>query len=126
MPRGSRSSARRALGQAPPRNLPLRLCRLRQPQISLRETYPMSTHLRAPLPLFWPFRPARSASSGVETLDDGRRKYWVKHDVLKNVTPRMLAWWFGHFADDDVEIHGRWFSRYRLWHPLDHVYARYV
>jgi DAPG hydrolase PhiG domain len=67
-----------------------------------------------------------SASAGAETLNDGREKYWVKHDVLKNVTPQMLAWWFGHFADGDVEIQGRRFPRYRVWHPLDHVYAHYV
>jgi len=86
----------------------------------------MSTHLPEPLPLFWQFKPVSSASAGVETLNDGRKKYWVKHDVLKNVTPQMLAWWFGHFGDGDVEIQGRRFPRYRVWHPLDHVYARYV
>ena len=86
----------------------------------------MSTHLPEPLPLFWPFKPASSASAGVERLTDGRKKLWVKHDVLKNITPQMLAWWFGHFAEGDVEIQGRRFTRYRVWHPLDHVYARYV
>jgi hypothetical protein len=86
----------------------------------------MSTHLPEPLQLFWQFKPVSSASAGAETLNDGREKYWVKHDVLKNVTPQMLAWWFGHFADGDVEIQGRRFPRYRVWHPLDHVYAHYV
>jgi hypothetical protein len=85
----------------------------------------MSTPLPEPLPLFWPFKPLSSASAGVETLKDGRKKYWIKHDILKNVTPRMLAWWFGHM-EGDVDIQGRRFSRYRDWHPLDHVYARYV
>jgi hypothetical protein len=85
----------------------------------------MSTPLPEPLPLFWPFKPFSSASAGVETLKDGRKKYWIKHDILKNVTPRMLAWWFGHM-EGDVDIQGRRFSRYRVWHPLDHVYARYV
>ena len=86
----------------------------------------MSTHLPEPLPLFWQFKPVSSASAGVETLNDGRKKYWVKHDVLKNITPQMLAWWFGHFGGSDVEIQGRRFPRYRVWHPLDHVYAHYV
>jgi hypothetical protein len=85
----------------------------------------MSTHLPEPLPLFWPLKPVSSAKARVEALNDGRRKYWIKHDVLKNVTPRMLAWWFGHM-EGDVEIQGRRFPRYRVWHPLDHVYARYV
>lgn len=86
----------------------------------------MSIHPPEALPLFWQFKPMSSASAGVETLNDGRKKYWVKHDVLKNVTPQMLAWWFGHFGEGDVEIQGRRFPRYRVWHPLDHAYAHYV
>jgi len=85
----------------------------------------MSTRLPEPLRLLWQFKPVSSASAGVETLNDGRKKYWIKHDVLKNVTPRMLAWWFGHM-EGDVEIQGHRFPRYCVWHPLDHVYARYV
>ena len=45
----------------------------------------MSTPLPEPLPLFWPFKPLSSASAGVETLKDGRKKYWIKHDILKCV-----------------------------------------
>ena len=86
----------------------------------------MRMHLPDPLPLFWPFKPVSSASAGVEMLDDGRKKFWVRHDVMQNITPQMLAWWFGHFAEGDVEIRGSCFDRYRAWHPLDHVYARYV
>ena len=86
----------------------------------------MSTHLPDPLPLYWQFKPMSSASAGVQTLNYGRKKFWVKHDVLKNVTAALLAWWFGHFAEGDVEIQGRLFNRYRVWHPLDRVYARYV
>jgi hypothetical protein len=37
----------------------------------------------------------------------------------------MLVWWFGHL-EGDVEIEGRVLDRYRVWHPLDHVSARYV
>ena len=85
----------------------------------------MSTQIPAPLQLPWQLKPPSSASSGVETLNDGRKRYWVKHSVLKNVTPRMLAWWFGHM-EGDVEIQGKRYPRYRVWHPLDHVYARYV
>ena len=85
----------------------------------------MGTRLPEPLRLQWQLKPVSSARAGVETLNDGRKKYWIKHDVLKNVTPRMLAWWFGHL-EGDVEIQGQTFPRYRVWHPLDHVYARYV
>jgi hypothetical protein len=85
----------------------------------------MSTHLPEPLRLPWRFKSVSSATAGVKTLNDCRKKFWIKHDVLKNVTPRMLAWWFGHM-EGDIEIQGERFSRYRVWHPLDHVYARYV
>lgn len=32
----------------------------------------------------------------------------------------------GERCEGEVEIHGRWLNRYRVWHPLDHVSARYV
>jgi len=82
--------------------------------------------LPEPLSVPWQLKPASSAQSGVETLADGRKKYWVKHEVLKGVTPRMLAWWFAHFAEGEVNIEGQRLNRYRVWHPFDHVYARYV
>jgi len=85
----------------------------------------MGAYLPEPIRVPWQLKPVSSARAGVETLNDGRKKYWIKHDVLKNVSPRMAAWWFGHM-EGDVEIQGQTFPRYRVWHPLDHVYARYV
>ena len=38
-------------------------------------------------------QPVSSATAGWETLPDGRTKLWVKHEVLKGVTPAMLVWW---------------------------------
>ena len=84
------------------------------------------TPIPEPLSVPWQLKPVLSAQSGVETLADGRKRYWVKHEVLKGVGPSMLAWWFTHFAEGEVEIQGRPFDRYRVWHPFDHVYARYV
>lgn len=85
----------------------------------------MHPALSEPLSLPWQLRPVSSAQCGVETLADGRKRYWVKHQDLKGVTPRMLAWWFANL-EGDVEIEGRRLDRYRVWHPFDHVYARYV
>jgi hypothetical protein len=98
---------------------------LQMPDLEKGTRIPMSTDLPEPLQLSWPFKAVSSARAGVETLNDGRKKYWIKHDVLRNVTPQMLAWWFGHM-EGDVEIEGRRFPRYRVWHPLDRVYARYI
>jgi hypothetical protein len=52
-------------------------------------------------------------------------KFWIKHDLLKGVTPAMLAWWFSNL-EGDVDIEGQLLSRYRVWHPFDHVHARYA
>jgi hypothetical protein len=83
----------------------------------------MSTNLPPPLTLPWEVKPSPTAKSGCELLPDGRRKYWVD-EVLEGITPRMLVWWFGHL-DGDMEIDGHRYPRYRVWHPFDHVYARY-
>lgn len=85
----------------------------------------MRVTLPPPLSVPWGLKPISSATAGSETLPDGRKRYWVKHDVLKGVTPAMLVWWFQHL-DGDVEIEGRLLDRYRVWHPFDHVSARYV
>lgn len=35
-------------------------------------------------------KPVSSATAGSETLSDGRKRFWVKHEVLKDVTPVAL------------------------------------
>jgi len=85
----------------------------------------MAVTVPPPLSVPWDLKPVSSATAGSGTLPDGRRRYWVKHSVLKGVTPPMLVWWFGHL-EGDVEIGGRQVNRYRVWHPRDHVSARYV
>lgn len=66
-----------------------------------------------------------SADCGAERLDDGRLRYWIRHETVRGVTPRMLVWWFSHL-EGDVEIGGRRVNRYRAWHPYDHVHASYA
>ena len=85
----------------------------------------MRVTLPPPHSVPWDLKPAFSATAGSQTLPDGRERYWVKHSVLKGVTPAMLVWWFSHL-EGDVEIEGRLLNRYRVWHPRDHVSARYV
>lgn len=78
-----------------------------------------------PVPLPWPLKGLGSAETGVERLPDGRLSYWIRHEVLRGVTPAMLAWWFANL-EGDVVVAGRRVSRYRAWHPYDHVHASYV
>jgi hypothetical protein len=84
----------------------------------------MSTILPEPLSLPWELKLLSSARSGLKTLADGRRCFWVD-EFLKGITPKMLVWWFSHL-DGEVEIGDRLLSRYRVFHPFDHVCAHYV
>lgn len=78
-----------------------------------------------PFALPWTLRSLSSAEFGVDTLADGRTRYWIRHQVLRGVTPRMLAWWFANL-EGTVEIEGVKVNRYRAWHPADHVHASYA
>lgn len=78
-----------------------------------------------PTPLPWPLKSFGSATCGIERLPDGRMSHWIRHEVLRGVTPRMLAWWFANL-EGDVLIDGRRVNRYRAWHPYDHVHASYA
>lgn len=61
----------------------------------------------------------------MSTLPDGRIELWIRHALLEGVTPEMLVWWFQHL-EGDVEIAGERVSRYRAWHPIDHIAFRYA
>jgi hypothetical protein len=78
-----------------------------------------------PLALPWALRPLGSAEYGIDSLPDGRVRYWIRHDVLRGVSPRMLVFWFSHL-EGTIDIAGRRVSRYRAWHPYDHVHASYA
>lgn len=79
----------------------------------------------APLPIAWHPKPECSARSGVDMLPDGRLHCWIEHETVRGVTPAMLLWWFQHL-EGEVEHDGLRAERYRVWHPLDHVRARYA
>ena len=78
-----------------------------------------------PLPIEWIRKPVSGAKSGMEILADGRLRCWIEHDIVKGVTPAMLAWWFKNL-EGDVEIDGVPHNRYRVWHPVDHLFAEYA
>ncbi|MBS1793475.1 MAG: hypothetical protein JSS81_06455 [Acidobacteria bacterium] len=85
----------------------------------------MKLEVPEPLPIEWFCKPVGSARAGVENLDDGRIYCWIEHETVKNVTPEMLVWWFGHL-EGTVEIDGVEYDRYRVWHPRDHLFAEYA
>ncbi|MET0311997.1 MAG: hypothetical protein ABW051_08105 [Burkholderiaceae bacterium] len=89
-------------------------------------TYPeWRSRVAEPALVPWPMKSLGSAQSGLDVLPDGRLRCWIRHEVVKGVTPRMLAWWFSHLEGTAVLPDGRSIDRYRLWHPYDHVHASY-
>lgn len=86
---------------------------------------PAYAGLPAPLPLPFVLKPLSSARTGVDKLPDGRMRYWIEHDVLRGVMPKMLAWWFANL-EGELEFEGRRYNRYRFWHPRDHAHVSYA
>jgi hypothetical protein len=68
----------------------------------------------------WAMKPLDSAETGVKTLDDGRLEITIRHDIVKGVTPAMLAWWFRNI-EGPMEHMGQTYPRYLIWHPIDHI-----
>lgn len=83
------------------------------------------TSMPDPIQVPWTLKPVESAETRVETLDDGRLHLWIRHDLLRGVTPEMLVYWFAHM-DGEMLVEGRAYPRYRVWHPRDHVEHAYV
>lgn len=78
-----------------------------------------------PITVPWQMKSVNSAEHGVRRLAGGRLQFWIKHELLQGVTPEMLVWWFNNI-DGEVEIEGRRYPRYRIWHPVDHISLTYV
>lgn len=84
----------------------------------------VNTNLPPALSVSWLKKEVSSAESGTEILPDGRIKFWIRHSLLKGVTPKMLVWWFSHL-EGKMEYEGGLYDRYLVWHPEDHVHASY-
>ena len=88
--------------------------------------YPPQYHgLPEVLALPFALKPVHSADIGVDSLADGRTKYWIRHETVRGVTPAMLAWWFANL-EGDIAFDGRRYNRYRFRHPHDHYHASYA
>lgn len=84
----------------------------------------MPAPLPEPIPVPWTMKPLESAVTSLDIDERGRLRASIVHDVLHGVTPEMLVWWFRHMRGT-LEIEGRPYPRYRVWHPRDHVEHRY-
>ena len=78
-----------------------------------------------PLEFGWRMKPLESAQTALTHLPDGRLELTIVHDVLKGITPQMLCWWFSNIGGE-MRYRGRVLSRYRVWHPKDHIHWELV
>lgn len=82
--------------------------------------------MRTKLPLLpprkvpWTLKPLDSAETSLTYDRHGRMVMTIRHDVLKGLTPDMLAWWFANIGGD-MEIDGQRLNKYLVWHPIDHI-----
>ncbi|MEV0283977.1 MULTISPECIES: DAPG hydrolase family protein [unclassified Kribbella] len=75
--------------------------------------------LPEPRPVLWPLRPLGSAAVWTNATN-GRTVVTIRHSPLSQVTPEMLAWWYGH-VPGTMRYAGQIVPRYLVWHPLDHI-----
>lgn len=79
---------------------------------------------RLPLPakrnLPWALRPLSSAETGIGYDSSGRMVMTISHQLLRGLSPDMVAWWFRNIGGD-MEVDGQILNRYLVWHPTDHI-----
>jgi len=73
----------------------------------------------------WVMKPLSSAKTEETVHPDGRVRLYIEHDLLRDVTPPMLVWWWRNISGD-MELDGRSYPRYLVWHPIDHIYFEVV
>lgn len=76
--------------------------------------------LPAVRPLMAPFRAVDSAQTSLRRLPDRRLLMTIRHAPLRGVTPAMIVSWFREL-EDTIEVEGREYPRYLIWHPYDHI-----
>lgn len=81
----------------------------------------MNRQLPPPLPIQWAMKPLASARTTFSVLPSGSYELTIEHDLIRGVTPVMLLWWFQHIGGT-MTYRGETYSRYRVWHPLDHIH----
>ena len=70
-------------------------------------------------------KPLSSAKTEEAVFPDGRVQLNVEHDLLRGVTPPMLVWWWRNIGGE-MELNGRIYPRYLVWHPIDHIHFEVV
>ena len=79
----------------------------------------------APRPIPWRMKGLESAKTSLTKLGNGQLVLTIQHDVIRGVTPAMLAWWFQHLGET-MDYAGVTYPRYWVWHPIDHIHWELV
>lgn len=75
--------------------------------------------LPPPLDIEWPMKSWQDADLELR-YERAHMIMTIEHEIVRGVTPQMLDWWFRHIGGE-MELDGRRYSRYRVWHPRDHI-----
>ena len=75
--------------------------------------------LPPPLDIAWPMKSWQDAELELR-YERAHMILTIEHEIVRGVTPALLDWWFRHIGGD-MELNGRTYARYRVWHPLDHI-----
>lgn len=76
-------------------------------------------------PFKWKMKPLESAETSFTELPNGQLVLIIQHEVVRGVTPTMLAWWFQHLSKK-MFYEGVIYPRYLVWHPTDHIHWELV
>ena len=85
----------------------------------------MNWQLPPARPFGWTMKSVSSAATDFTVLPNGSFELTIEHELIKGVTPTMLAWWFTHIGDT-MEYRDQTHHRYLVWHPLDHIHWELV
>jgi hypothetical protein len=77
--------------------------------------------LPPPRDLPWPLKPLESAQTSLDYDECGRMVMRIHHDLLRGITPVMIAWWFRNIGGE-MDVAGVRMNRYLVWHPFDHIH----
>lgn len=83
--------------------------------------YQMSWKLKPKREFGWKMKPLESAKTNFITDKHGVFRLHIEHDIIRQVTPEMLYWWFSHIGGSMV-YQGKSYPRYLVWHPTDHIH----
>ncbi len=68
----------------------------------------------------WTLPDYTQAKVTYEILDDGRLKIEIEHLFLRNIEPKMIAWFYQNLPIANVNLNGTTYPLYHLFHPTEH------